>query len=387
MGRLRDCRPSLLLLLAAPRSATATIIRDEYVIPARLPLWACDEPEDIRVGLAQRREPVPPNATIGFLTFYNDGVAREEAAIAHACFERAFGSTIPMTIVDSAPLRFNEKQACKYAQHGTKLMQYCWNKLMEIKLATARSSPYDITVMVDADLYANPRLDLTELDANRTGARTLREKWAEEVARTLLDLFRNQAVEVIFPLLSNLDRWVHEANDEKYVGGSSAWGNGSVTATKRREQRRRSRADAEATGYLRHSYHPHGAATANGGFIVYRKGVATDRFFGCAAQLMAEVRDGVKKQGADRYLITEMHAYRRLLGKPHMRSVAVQYIHPVWWCFFVPGMASISSSYPGQPNVQCPFVHGDAVARDSVRRSHRRGPRSLVPARLQGLAS
>ena len=49
-----------------------------------------------------------------------------------------------------------EDVTCRFRQQGTPEEEDCWAALMAAKVRAARSSPYDITLLLDTDVFGNP---------------------------------------------------------------------------------------------------------------------------------------------------------------------------------------------------------------------------------------
>lgn len=59
-------------------------------------------------------------------------------------------------------------------------------------------------------------------------------------------------------------------------------------------------------------------------------------------------------------LLNEMEAYRKLMGSRAMRSLHVEFMHPLWWCNFG-SQATVNATWTVRHPVAefpCPFVHG-----------------------------
>ena len=97
------------------------------------------ELSNISIGVLQLSHGLPGDP--GFLQGANSS---------RACLEETFEASLPLTIATA------EDITCRYKQHGTQKEEECFSALMAAKVRAARSSPYDITIMINTDVYGNP---------------------------------------------------------------------------------------------------------------------------------------------------------------------------------------------------------------------------------------
>ena len=290
--------------------------------------WRCTADED-RGVLAARTMPSAPES-VGWYMFYADQFATEEAEVSQSCFRATFGDLVNLTAV-TMPLYHRvhhrvhtvrslenrskfQSMNCQYAQHGPPAQRHCWARLMLHKLDAARSSPYDITVLMDGDVFANPRLDLPR-DSQRA--------WATNTLQSLVHALGSH--DLAFPAKSSA------RND------SRSW----------------------ATLAAAHSMLPKDAADFPGGFVVFRKNNATDRFFSCADRAIR----------AANHTINEQDAYRKITAGGLMRSATVRVLSPSLWC----GGESrdvLHTSWADKGGLAslCPFVHSRLVLPEARRK-------------------
>ena len=195
---------------------------------AALRSWNCSLEEDD--DLIRASTHTPRLQTVGFLIFAVGAAARAEAELAHGCLRAAFGATTNVTIVSQSRL------GCKWNQHGTAEQKECWSRLMSEKVSAARRSPYDLTLLIDTDVYPN-----------------VKHERLSRILRTLKRLFSRGMTE-------------HGRGYDIGAVHDSYW------LTRPRE------------------------GQINGGWLVYRNSEATDRFFACAQRYM--LRAQVHEQDA-----------------------------------------------------------------------------------------
>ena len=188
--------------------------------------WSCTAEEDMELLLRQRTSSSfnSSRATIGLLQLVHGTDERflAEASTSRACIEQAFGETLPLTVAAA------EGITCAFKQHGSPAEQECWASLMAAKHEAARSSPYDVTVLLDADMFANAG-----------------HPARQQVGATLRSLLTSEDVML-----------------------------GAMEAPYREEI----------------SEVPLPLGKLNGGLLVYARAPASDRFFACTQQLMVRAR-------------------------------------------------------------------------------------------------
>ena len=116
--------------------------------------WKCTAEED--AGMSKHWQDLSTVAladvSIGVLQL-SHGLEKSFVEVANssrACLEEAFEASLPLTVARA------EDITCSYKQQGTKEEEECFSALMTAKVRAARSSPYDITIMINTDVYGNP---------------------------------------------------------------------------------------------------------------------------------------------------------------------------------------------------------------------------------------
>ena len=116
--------------------------------------WKCTAEED--AGMSKHWQDLSTVAladvSIGVLQL-SHGLEKSFVEVANssrACLEETFGASLPLTVARA------EDITCSYKQQGTKEEEDCFSALMAAKVRAARSSPYDITIMINTDVYGNP---------------------------------------------------------------------------------------------------------------------------------------------------------------------------------------------------------------------------------------
>ena len=128
--------------------------------------WSCSLREDLELAGTLDVRPV---RSIGFLQMVAPRPSKSgrkrpippggmtEAGMSHACLRATFGPEVNLTIAGSdltpASLGCN---ATGWVQHGTKEERACFAALGAAKFEAARASPYDLTILLDTDVFANP---------------------------------------------------------------------------------------------------------------------------------------------------------------------------------------------------------------------------------------
>ena len=335
---------AILLLLTSTFSA-ATVVhvpfgtanpceRIEPVTPSKK--WLCTADEDRALTAAHK--PRSGVETLGFMQFYADQWATDEAEISQSCFRATFGELGNLTAI-TMPLHHRVHRSaaminttskfqamnCRYAQHGSLAQQRCWTKLMLHKVVAARSSPYDITVLTDGDVFANPRLDLSP---------DLQRMWASNTLQSLVKALGDSDL-AFPPLLVDIHG--------NLLSDARVW---------------ESLADS-------HAMLPRDAANIPGGFVVFRKGAATDRFFACSEQLMRAANSATAANNT----LNEQEAYRKFASSGLTRNMAVRILSPSFWCGGDQGRDVLNTSWPKQDALTppCPFVHTRNVVPEAKR--------------------
>lgn len=174
--------------------------------------WNCDSDED----RALASEEWQPPKSFGVLFFAVGSEVEREVRHSISCLHEAFGE-LDVTVVHG-------DIDCDFLQiGGTHDQNLCWMELMKLKLLAARLFPYDLTLLLDTDVMANPQHN------------------SSSPVRALLDRFRSGRTDVIAT-------------------------NGPVNPV-----------DEDVQLPMGH---------INGGMIGYRKSRTVDRFFACTATYM-----------------------------------------------------------------------------------------------------
>ena len=95
------------------------------------------ELKDVSIGVLQLAHGLDPS----FLQAANSS---------RACLEETFEASLPLTIATA------EDITCRYKQQGTREEEECFSAFMAGKVRAARSSPYDITIMINTEVFGNP---------------------------------------------------------------------------------------------------------------------------------------------------------------------------------------------------------------------------------------
>lgn len=74
-----------------------------------------------------------------------------EAENSLQCLKNAFGHDVNITIINK------DHPTCAWKQHGNLKERECWCTLMKAKMHAVRNSPYDVTAVIDSDVFANPK--------------------------------------------------------------------------------------------------------------------------------------------------------------------------------------------------------------------------------------
>jgi len=139
----------------------ATQVLDGRIHPTQAPKlqsarYNCRDPEESRNLFAQlhrHRNHTKVTPTIGFLYIVYGAKAEQEARTSQMCLRKAFGEGFGIKTFTIEPSMLN----CSPKQHGGNTQdRVCWEKLMGLKVQAAQSAPFDITVLVDTDVFANP---------------------------------------------------------------------------------------------------------------------------------------------------------------------------------------------------------------------------------------
>ena len=225
--------------------------------------------------------------------FTHGAEASRQLHLSLMCLKRAFGGPLTTGLnfraVSSdkhhAPLNCHPMQNPDYRKDAKAAheMRRCWAELMRRKLEAARLSPFDITLLLDTDVFANP----FARPANAPRGTTLEHLRAR---------FRSHDVDILFGKEAN---WYFTADPHAPERG----GLPSVDL-------------ADMTPGV------------NGGVIIYRRSERTDRFFGCVGQLM----ERTQREQPMRPFLDEQGAYNTLLHSHHMRSIQAQLLPRQWNC-------------------------------------------------------
>ena len=207
-----------------------------------------------------------PPLSVGFLFVIYGANYTDQCNLAVQCLRAAFGGSVGVTVVQVA----KDDLACKVIYNQGS----CWGKLMQIKVEAAMLAPvgYDVIVLADSDVYANPTYPLRG-----------------HVLDQLRSIFQQRTVTIA----TTEDLLYHQRSTGRAGGNTGGLENMS---------------HAEFLGY------------ANAGFVVYRRSEAMARFFACASELVPQAK------------ITEQAAYNKLFESSTMRSVVRKTLPPVWSC-------------------------------------------------------
>ena len=251
--------------------------------------WTCSSDEDVAMTKHWYKdgENSWEDQSIGVLQLvHGDGDEfRAEAAASKDCISRAFGESI------SHAASLAEEVTCTPKQHGSEEERECWNALMRAKFRAVRESPFDITILLDTDVFANPshgaRMTVGETLKRHMASGGIDLLAAHEASQIVAQADR--AVKLSQDFASNQTS-LQELGDQSNVGDTLNLG------------------------------------TLNGGVLVVRKSPITDRFFACAERFMAANTAN-----------HDQRALNTLLGEPgkretSMRSVTQRTLPPEWMC-------------------------------------------------------
>ena len=234
--------------------------------------WTCSAREDASVlkSKAQTNTNYPNIHSIGFLIFAVGNEAHLEARKNILCLQTAFGHDANITLHRDSHL------SCTWDQHGTPQQKLCWAKLMREKVLVAIRSPYDLTIMIDTDVYPN---------------------------------IQHKRLNEILPLLKSIF-------STGITGEGQGYDIGGVYDTYWWTRPR--------LGHI------------NGGWLIYRKNEAVDRFFTCVVRYM-DANPGAQEQSA----------YTHVLDNRAMRSIHFRVFPPEWSC----------RGSQGGLSKECVFIH------------------------------
>ena len=108
--------------------------------------WSCSLDEDLELIRTDK----PKLRTIGFMMLAVGQRSLKEAQIAHNCLNHTFG---PQTLVSIVSMK---NVNCRVRQVGTTDDRTCWSRVMIKKFHALKKSPYDLTIFMDTDVFANP---------------------------------------------------------------------------------------------------------------------------------------------------------------------------------------------------------------------------------------
>lgn len=292
-----NATPSAVSELVAAARALAKSANESVSLVSAMPTttemnesWTCSPEEDVemaahwyKAGQADWRE-----LSVGILQLVHgdDEEFRAEADASQDCIRQAFDESIPRTTAQA------EEITCTPKQHGTTEEKECWNALMRAKFSAVRESPYDITILLDTDVFANP---------SHNARAILGDTLKSYMARGGIDILA-----------------AHEASQivmEATVCAAAARDGGCL----RTDADGRQTALSDLGDFI-------SLGTLNGGILVVRKSPITDRFFACADRYMAA--DTANH---------DQRALNTLLGAPgqranSMRSVTQRTLPPEWMC-------------------------------------------------------
>jgi len=318
-----NATPSAVSELVAAARALAKSANESVSLVSAMPTttemnasWTCSPEEDVemaahwyKTGQADWRE-----LSVGILQLVHgdDEEFRAEADASQDCIRQTFDESIPRTAAQA------EEITCTPKQHGTTEEMECWNALMRAKFSAVRESPYDITILLDTDVFANP---------SHNARATLGETLKSYMAHGGIDILA-----------------AHEASQIVM----------EATVSEAAARAGRQTAPSDLGDYIN-------LGTLNGGILVVRKSPITDRFFACADRYMAA--DTANH---------DQRALNTLLGAPgqrantSMRSVTQRTLPPEWMCrlhklernpMLMEVAFSTDEAGAGDFKVPCVFVH------------------------------
>jgi len=279
--------------------------------------WKCDSSEDL--ALLKHRRRLARDATIGALYFthgLHDKVTLRKSSL---CLNAVFGNRFRISYVQSDEL-WTSALTCDPVQSSRNTTQRrCWVELMMRKLEAARLAPFDITIMIDSDMFANP-LARHPTDRGST-------------LSALRSRFANSDVDILFGMESSF-----------FFSAENTLGP------------RVDLAELEPS--------------INGGLVIYRRSAATDRFFACTQQLMRQHIGG---------LVDDQWAYQRIVNTHGMNSIQAQLLPRQWSCKLGVHHTWASDDSRGVDRtytevgidarpVKCIFVHSHALNMETVER-------------------
>ena len=109
--------------------------------------WACTVEEDRRVAASVRTRQGAGRLELGFLIFAHGERHHSIARSAASCLQAAFGSGVRFQIGTTHELGCTPDQEAPAGEE-----RRCWAELMRRKLQLARRAPYEVTILLDADV-------------------------------------------------------------------------------------------------------------------------------------------------------------------------------------------------------------------------------------------
>ena len=316
--------PSMLFLVTVLAAANSPSKPQRLASSSPAAGWTCSIEEERELANARGAEGRPqpsslPRLSFGVVQIVAGATSTRESQVSQQCLRAAFGDEINVTVV--AAKRHMERGRCSQASA-------CYAGIGKLKLESARDSPYDITLLMDTDVFAQPNL----------------------VVPPRLLLLKVQRL-----FASGVDIALSPAGDF-------------------------------ATTLLNHPYD--GAISTlggNGGFVLVRKNPRTDRFLSCTVGLMETLLSspgrGTKSVWFTNYTHGQQSALTATLfdasptdtdelrQRPAFASLHVAWLHPLWTC-----------RHRSMEDKLCLFVHARAALPEAERACSAAAPPAPKPA-------
>ena len=154
----------LLLVVLTRAAIEKEFIREMHISEVREEFlgdtftWDCSVEEDRELIAEAPNLPEPKTIGLLYLAIGNESLTEFSAGL--SCLRQFFNGSTPertqvhVTLVHGTPN--DVKEGCTKFHFFGGAADECWNTLMQTKLAIARMAPYDVTVLMDADVFANP---------------------------------------------------------------------------------------------------------------------------------------------------------------------------------------------------------------------------------------
>jgi len=113
--------------------------------------WNCSLDEDIALGKKSNAAHANVNGSLGFVLLVLGPKAEWSFHIFIMCIRASFGDKLGI-------FAHRPTLSCSNFKQGIKIKEQweCWGWLMAEKFTAARLSPFDISVLIDTDVFANP---------------------------------------------------------------------------------------------------------------------------------------------------------------------------------------------------------------------------------------